>query len=105
MPAEVVTPAEGLDQFDAAQLVTIGRCIIPFGGLLRGRLAAGETLVVNGATGAYGTAAVLVAVAMGAARVIAAGRNKDALEAVVRAGGPRVVAVKLAGNMQRDAGL
>jgi alcohol dehydrogenase len=105
MPAEAVTPAEGLDKLDATDLVTIGRCIIPFGGLLRGRLAAGETLVVNGATGAYGTAAVLVAVAMGAARVIAAGRNKEALEAVVRAGGPRVAAVKLAGNAQKDAGL
>ena len=64
--------------------VTIGRCIIPFGGLLRGRLAAGETLVVNGATGAYGTAAVLLGVAMGAVRVIAAGRNRDALEAVAQ---------------------
>ena len=68
MPVEAITPAEGLDHIDAAQLVAIGRCIIPYGGLLRGRLAAGETLVVNGATGAYGTAAVLVAVAMGAGR-------------------------------------
>jgi alcohol dehydrogenase len=104
MPVEAITPAEGLDQFDATQLVTIGRCIIPFGGLLRGRLAAGETLVVNGATGAYGTAAVLVAVAMGAARVIAAGRNPKALEAVARAGGPRVSTVTLTGNVQKDAG-
>jgi alcohol dehydrogenase len=96
-------PAEGLDEFDAAQLVTIGRCIIPFGGLLRGRLAAGETLVVTGATGAYGTAAVLVAVAMGAARVIAAGRNADALKEVARAGGPRVVTVTLTGDVQKDA--
>src|ERR1700737_1785773 len=103
MPVEALTPAEGLDEFDATQLVTIGRCIIPFGGLLRGRLAAGETLVVNGATGAYGTAAVLVAVAMGAARVIAAGRNKEALQAVGRAGSSRVVAVTLTGNVQKDA--
>jgi alcohol dehydrogenase len=103
LPAEAVTPAEGLEEFDAAQLVTIGRCIIPFGGLLRGRLAAGEILVVTGATGAYGTAAVLVAVAMGAARVIAAGRNADALKEVARAGGPRVVTVTLAGDVQRDA--
>jgi alcohol dehydrogenase len=103
MPAEVVTPAEGLDQFDAAQLVTIGRCIIPFGGLLRSRLAAGETLIVNGATGAYGTAAVLLGVAMGAARVIAAGRNAGALEAVARAGGPRVATVTLTGDVQKDA--
>src|ERR1700687_409555 len=89
MPVEAITPAEGLDEFDPTQLVTIGRCIIPFGDLLRGRLLAGETLVVNGATGAYGTAAVLLGVAMGAARVIAAGRNPAALEAVARAGGPR----------------
>jgi alcohol dehydrogenase len=103
MPAAAVTPAEGLDRFEAAELVTIGRCIIPFGGLLRGRLAVGETLVVNGATGAYGTAAVLVAVAMGAARVIAAGRNESALQAVARAGDPRVATVKLAGDVQKDA--
>jgi alcohol dehydrogenase len=103
MPVEALTPAEGLDEFDATQLVTIGRCIIPFGGLLRGRLAAGETLVVNGATGAYGTAAVLVAVAMGAAHIIAAGRKSRALEAVARAGGPRVSTVTLTGDVQKDA--
>jgi alcohol dehydrogenase len=92
-----------LEHIDASQLVAIGRCIIPYGGLLRGRLAAGETVIVNGATGAYGTAAVLVAVAMGAGRVIAAGRNAAALEAVARAGGPRVTTVTLAGDVQKDA--
>src|SRR6202171_6092758 len=103
MPVEALTPAEGVDDFDLTQRVPIGRCIIPFGGLLRGRLAAGETLVVNGATGAYGTAAVLLGVAMGAARVIAAGRNQAALDAVARAGGPRVLTVKLTGDAQKDA--
>src|ERR1700691_4265026 len=95
MPVAAVTPAEGLDKLDATELVTIGRCIIPFGGLLRGRLADGETLVATGATGAYGTAAVSLGVAMGAASVIAAGRNRSALEAVAHAGGPRVVPVTL----------
>src|SRR6202048_5213036 len=103
MPVEAITPAEGLDHIDAAQLVAIGRCIIPYGGLLRGRLAAGETLVVNGATGAYGTAAGLLGVAMGAGRVSAAGRNQAALDAVARAGGPRVVTVTLTGDVQKDA--
>jgi len=103
MPVAALTPAEGLEEFDSTGLVTIGRFIIPFGGLLRGRLAAGETLVVNGATGAYGTAAVLLGVAMGAAQVIAAGRNQDALEAVARAGGPRVSTVTLTGEVQNDA--
>jgi alcohol dehydrogenase len=40
---------------------------------------------------------------MGAARVIAAGRNQGALQAVARAGGPRVATVKLAGDVQKDA--
>lgn len=103
MPAEAITPAEGLDDVDAAQLAVLSRCIVPFGGLLRGRLAASETLIVTGATGAYGTAAVLLGIAMGASRVIAAGRNPVALEAVTRAGGPRVSAVALTGDMQADA--
>ena len=103
MPVEAVTPAEGLDHLVATELATIPRYIIPYGGLLRGRLAAGETLVVNGATGAYGTAAVLVAAAIGAARVIAAGRKQGALEAVARAAQGRVSTVTLTGDVQKDA--
>jgi alcohol dehydrogenase len=103
MPVEAVTPAEGLDNVDAAQLAAVARCIVPYGGLLRGRLAAGETLIVNGATGAYGSAAVLLGIALGAARVIAAGRNLAALEAVARAGGSRVLSVALTGDVKADA--
>jgi alcohol dehydrogenase len=102
-PVAAITPADGLEIFDTAQLAVLNRFIVPFGGLLRGRLAAGETLVVNGATGAYGTAAVLLGVAMGAARVVAAGRNEAALDAVSRAGGRRVVPVRLSGDVQADA--
>lgn len=103
VPVEAVTPADGLEHIDAAQLAAVTRCIIPFGGLLRGRLAAGETLVITGATGAYGTAAVLLAVAMGAARVVAAGRNQAALDAVAKVGGPRIVTVVLKGDSAADA--
>jgi alcohol dehydrogenase len=102
MHPTTVTPAEGLSHIDSAQLVVVTRYIVPFGGLLRGRLAAGETLIVTGATGAYGTAAVLLGIAMGAGRVVAAGRNREALEAVARAGGARVVPVVLTGDIQKD---
>jgi alcohol dehydrogenase len=44
-----------------------------------------------------------MAAAMGAARVVAAGRNAAALEAVARAGGSRVSAVPLTGDVQADA--
>lgn len=102
-PVAAVTPADGLGHIEAAQLAAVTRCIIPYGGLLRGRLVAGEMLVVTGATGAYGSAAVLLGVAMGAARIIAAGRDRTALEAVAGAGGSRVSTVALTGDVQADA--
>src|SRR5271157_3977857 len=102
-PVEAVTPLDGLDRIDAGQLAALSRFIVPFGGLLRGRLAAGETLVVNGATGAYGTAAVLLGIAMGAARVIAAGRDPPALAAVAKVAGPRAATVALSGEVALDA--
>lgn len=103
VPVEAVTPLEGLDERDAAELAVLSRFVIPFGGLLKGRLAPGETLVVTGATRAYGTAATLLGVALGAAKVIAAGRDEKALAAVARAGGPRVSPVSLTGAAETDA--
>jgi alcohol dehydrogenase len=102
VPAEAITPLDGLEQFDAAQIAAITRMVVPYGGLLKGQLAAGETIIVNGATGSYGTTAVLLAVAMGAAKVIAAGRNEATLAAVAKAGGKRVLPVKLTGDVQTD---
>jgi len=101
-PVQTVTPAEGLDHISSAQLAALTRCVIPYGGLLRGRMIAGETLIVTGATGAYGFATVPVALAMGAGKVIAAGRNQVALDAVVRAGGKQVIPVKLTGDLEAD---
>lgn len=103
VPVEAATPLEGVGQAEAANLVALSRFVIPFGGLLRGRLMPGETLVVTGATGAYGTAAVLLGEALGAARVIAAGRDERALAAVARAAGPRCVPVALTGSAETDA--
>jgi alcohol dehydrogenase len=104
VPVEAATPLEGFDERDAAELAALSRFVIPFGGLLKGRLTAGETLVVTGATGAYGTAAVQLGLALGAAKVVAAGRNEEALAAVARAGGSRVSPVKLTGTAEADAG-
>ncbi len=103
IPKASVTAIDGLDAIDAAQLAVLPRFAVPYGGLIRARLAAGETIIVTGATGAYGSAAVLLAIALGAARVVAAGRNASRLEALERAGGPRVVAVTLSGDIKADA--
>jgi alcohol dehydrogenase len=102
-PVEAVTPADGLDHIDAAQLAAVSRFMVPFGGLLRGRLAVGETLMVTGATGRFGTAAVLLGVAMGAAHVIAAGRDRSKLESMARVAGSRVKTVVLTGDVSADA--
>ena len=102
LPAETVTPMEGLDEYSLPQLTAITRCIVPFGGLVRGRLRAGETVIVNGASGAYGSAAVLVALALGAARVVAAGRKRETLDELAMAGGSRVVPVVNEGPVEKD---
>lgn len=47
LPATAVTPVEGLSHIESAQLAVLSRYVVPFGGLLRGRLTAGETVVVT----------------------------------------------------------
>ncbi|QGY32451.1 zinc-binding dehydrogenase [Pantoea cypripedii] len=105
LPASLVTPADGLDFMSDAQLAMSMRFTVPYGGLLRGQFSAGETLVVSGATGAYGAAAVLLALAMGARRVVAVGRNAARLDALVKIAGPRVVPVVVTGSMDTDTRL
>jgi alcohol dehydrogenase len=102
-PVSTVTPVEGLDNVPAEQFAIFSRCVVPYGGLVRGRLAAGETVIVNGATGAYGTAAVLVALAMGAGTVVAAGRNAVSLAGLARATGNRIATVTLQGDVRKDS--
>ncbi len=101
-PAAAVTPVDGLADIDSGQLAGVVRCAIPYGGLLRGRLVGGETIIVTGASGSYGSAATLVALAMGAGKVIAAGRNGEALNRLASAGGARVLPVTLTGDVQAD---
>src|SRR5580698_5499061 len=52
----------------------------------RAKLAAGETVLVNGATGTAGRLAVRIAKYMGAKKVIATGRNIEALKSLASLG-------------------
>jgi alcohol dehydrogenase len=101
-PASTVFPLDSLDAFSSTQLAALGKLIVPFGGLRRGRLAAGETVIVNGAAGAFGSAAILGALALGASRVVAVGRRAAALEAIAQRAGTRVATVALSGDAARD---
>ncbi|SMG23050.1 zinc-binding dehydrogenase [Paraburkholderia susongensis] len=102
LPASVLTAADALAGLDAQRLALSTRFVVPLGGLLRGRLAAGETVVVSGATGAYGGAAALLAVAMGAGRVVAIGRDAQALRRVAERGAGRIVPVAVCGDVAQD---
>ena len=102
-PKASVTALDGFEGADSIRLAVLPRFAVPYGGLIRARLAAGETLIVTGATGAYGSATVLLANALGAARVVAAGRNASKLEALKRVAGPRVATLTLSGDIKADA--
>jgi NADPH:quinone reductase-like Zn-dependent oxidoreductase len=62
----------------------------------RAKLRAGETVLVNGATGTSGRLAVQIARHLGAKKVIATGRNADALASLVALGAD--VTIPLAGS-------
>lgn len=103
VPASLVTPVDDLGEISAAMLAVSMRYLVPYGGLLRGRLTAGETVVVSGATGAYGSAAIFVALAMGAGRVVALGRDQAKLAALKAISGARVTTVPVTGDATKDA--
>ena len=79
-PAACVTPLDGLDDRPATELIGLAKLIVPFGGLQRTGLRGGQTIIINGASGYFGSGAVMLAVAMGAGRVVAVGRKREALE-------------------------
>ena len=90
-PVENVTPIEASVTAEPAALAALSNLAIAYGGLLRGELRPGQTVLINGATGNLGAAAVVVALAMGAARIIAVGRDAAGLADLERLAPGRVV--------------
>jgi len=101
-PAACVTPLVGLEDKPATELIGLAKLIVPFGGLQRSGLRGGHTIIINGATGYFGSGAVMLAVAMGAARVVAVGRKREALERLREAFGPRVIPAAVTGDAAKD---
>jgi alcohol dehydrogenase len=97
-PASLVTPIDGLGEMPAAQALGLSKAVVPYGGLLRIGVQAGEVVAINGASGFYGSAGVLVALAMGASRVLVVGRDANVLAEVAHAGGDRAIPAVLRGN-------
>jgi alcohol dehydrogenase len=102
VPTENAIAIGDIDPAEAGRWCALGKLLVPYGGLLAGRLLAGETLLVNGATGAFGSGGVAVGIAMGAARVVATGRNAGVLADLERRFGGRVRTVQMSGNEEED---
>ena len=105
---EMITPTENvyrlgnIDPSTAAAWTALNAYLVPYGGLLSIELQAGETIVISGATGFYGSTAVAVALAMGAGTVVAPGRNKRVLQELRDRFGERVNPVSLTGVEETD---
>jgi alcohol dehydrogenase len=102
MPAECLTPLDALAHIEPARLVCLGKFPVAFGGLRRGELEAGQTLIVNGATGSLGSAGVLLGLALGAARIVALGRDRARLARYAGLADSRIVTVPLTGIAADD---
>jgi NADPH2:quinone reductase len=100
-PAIALLPIPGALGFDEAcnllgNYETAYHCLIA-----RGRLRAGESVLIHGASGSTGLAAVQVAKLVGA-KVIATGRSDEKLAIVREQGADHVINTKTAGSL-RDA--
>ena len=102
VPTENAIPIGAIDPVDAGRWCALNVLLVPYGGLLAANLQAGETVLISGATGNFGSAGVAVALAMGAGCVVCPGRNEKMLEDLARRFGRRVRTVKLAGDEGAD---
>lgn len=101
-PAECLTPLGEAESIPVEKLACLSYLNIAAGGLTRAPLYFSQTLIVNGATGGLGCAAVLVGLAMGAAKVVAVARNKEQLKTLEQLDN-RVVGVATEGNIGSDS--
>jgi NADPH:quinone reductase-like Zn-dependent oxidoreductase len=102
VPTENVHRIGAVDPAEAPAWCALGTMLVPYGGWLAAGLQAGETVLVSGATGNFGSAGVAVALAMGARCVIAPGRNQAMLADLARRFGDRVRTVTLTGDEIND---
>jgi alcohol dehydrogenase len=58
VPTENAFPIGPIDSAQAGQWCALNLCLVPYGGLLAGNLQAGETILISGATGNFGSAGV-----------------------------------------------
>ena len=102
LPSQCVSLPDDLDDVIAAAIANPGMSAwAAF--KERAKLAAGETVLVNGATGTAGRLAVQIAKYMGARKVVATGRNPEALKALSVLGADVTIPLGDGGDAFEDA--
>lgn len=61
---------------------------------LRAKIQKGETVLINGSTGAAGSMALKIAQHLGASKIVVTGRNKKALDELVKAGASEAIVLE-----------
>ncbi len=102
VPTENAVALGEVDLADVPRWSALGLSLVPYGGLLAADLHAGETVLISGATGNFGSAGVAVALAMGAAMVVCPGRNETVLDDLKTRFGDRIRTVTLTGDEAAD---
>lgn len=106
LPAECMTPLGAASgRASPAQLCRLGWFGTAYGALVKAGLRPGETVIVNGASGMVGSSGVLMALAMGAARIVALGRSLQNLAAVAALAPERIATVALTGTAADSAAI
>jgi NADPH:quinone reductase-like Zn-dependent oxidoreductase len=99
---QCVALPDGLDDVSAAAIANPG--MSAWAAMKeRAKLAAGETVLVNGATGTAGRLAVQIAKYMGAKKVIATGRNIEVLKSLARLGADVIIPLIEDGDTLEEA--
>ncbi|KAB8339214.1 hypothetical protein FH972_022148 [Carpinus fangiana] len=93
--------SEGGLGYEIEELGRLHEHAIAMGGLDDVNVEVGDTVIVAPATGNFGRAAVRVAVALGAAKVIAMGRDQSKLDALAESH-ERISAVRITGYVAAD---
>ncbi len=91
LDAERVFPLPGNVSFEAGAGLLFNDLTVYFALAVRGRLAAGETVLVHGGAGGIGTSTLRLAPALGAARVIAVVSTEEKADVAKAAGATDVV--------------
>ena len=91
-------PESLLERYTPGQLTNLNTLMIAIGGLVQGGFEPGVPVMIHPATGHFGSAAVVGAVAMGASAVYAVGRKRDVLDHYVNKLGDRVKPVVIKGD-------